>query len=119
MALIKTFLVSVSLIACCTAAFAFQEQTSGAQPAPAADARPADKSVDVTAPAVDTKIDAKRAVGTEVLVPGFGKLGVLPKMDFGLELLYGASEQKRPDATAPREDNRDDLTIRGSVKHTF
>src|SRR5262245_33886038 len=31
--------------------------------------------------------------GTEVRIPGIGKVGVLPKLDFGLELLYG-NEQK-------------------------
>jgi hypothetical protein len=30
--------------------------------------------------------------GTEVKIPGLGTVGVLPKLDFGLELLYGASE---------------------------
>ncbi len=48
--------------------------------------------------------------GTEVRIPGLGKLGVLPKMDFGLELLYGANETKQqPEVQQPSED----LTIRG------
>jgi hypothetical protein len=54
--------------------------------------------------------------GTEVRIPGLGKLGVLPKMDFGLELLYGANDSKQqPEAQQPAED----LTIRGSLKHNF
>lgn len=38
-------------------------------------------------------------------------------MDFGLELLYGANEQKsvEPEGQQPV----DDLTIRGSMKHNF
>ena len=49
-------------------------------------------------------------------IPGLGKLGVLPKMDFGLELLYGANEGvKQPD---PVEQPSDDLTIRGTMKQT-
>jgi hypothetical protein len=41
-------------------------------------------------------------------------------MDFGLELLYGAADQKQPEVpegtpTSPE----DDLTIRGTVKHRF
>ncbi|MEZ5907666.1 MAG: hypothetical protein R3D31_02575 [Hyphomicrobiaceae bacterium] len=58
--------------------------------------------------------DAK-GKGTEVRVPGLGKLGVLPKLDFGLELLYGAAEPKvREDEKGP-----EDLTIRGSLKKKF
>ncbi len=55
--------------------------------------------------------------GTEVRIPGLGRLGVLPKMDFGLELLYGATETRQQPATP--SDPADDLAIRGSVKHRF
>jgi hypothetical protein len=61
---------------------------------------------------------AGSAGGTEVRIPGLGKLGVLPKMDFGLELLYGASEQNKQPEPGP-EAPADDLTIRGTVKHNF
>lgn len=55
--------------------------------------------------------------GTEVYIPGLGNLGILPKMDFGLELLYGASE---PKAVETQQDpSFEDLTIRGSLKHNF
>ena len=56
--------------------------------------------------------------GTEIRIPGLGKLGTLPKMDFGLELLYGASEGKAVQDPVPEDPNQD-LTIRGSVKHRF
>ena len=61
----------------------------------------------------------KGETGTEIRIPGLGKLGVLPKMDFGLELLYGAAEGQpaaQPE-TAPSPE--DDLMIRGTVKHRF
>lgn len=32
--------------------------------------------------------------GTKVRIPGLGVIGEIPKMDFGLELLYGASQPK-------------------------
>lgn len=59
--------------------------------------------------------------GTEIRIPGLGKIGTLPKMDFGLDLLYGAAEdsnrvQNRPESIP--EDQKD-LTIHGSVKHRF
>lgn len=54
--------------------------------------------------------------GTEVRIPGLGSLGVIPKLDFGLELLYGAAESEVVEED-PLGD--DELTIRGSVKHKF
>ena len=44
-----------------------------------------------------TRPRPKPETGTEIRIPGLGKLGVLPKMDFGLELLYGAADQKQPE----------------------
>lgn len=100
-------------------ALAFQEQTSGAPVvAPAQAAKPDE-------PAKGTSLDAPQPAskpeGTEVTIPGLGKLGVLPKMDFGLELLYGANEEPKesegePGVQAPVDD---DLTIRGSIKKSF
>lgn len=90
----------------------FQEQKAGTA-APAAAAAPAQLDQKPAAQAAPGAAEA----GPEVRIPGIGKLGVLPKMDFGLELLYGAADGK-PAADAPR-DNSEDLTIRGSVKHRF
>jgi hypothetical protein len=54
--------------------------------------------------------------GTEVRIPGFGKVGVLPKLDFGLELLYGATESRgRPE----EKSEPSDVQIRGTIKHRF
>lgn len=100
--------------------FAFDEQPSGgapvAAPAPSAKTESSPKPVALDAPAPVGKVE-----GTEISIPGLGKLGVLPKMDFGLELLYGANEQPKQaegdPAVAPPVD--DDLTIRGSIKKNF
>ena len=54
--------------------------------------------------------------GTEVRIPGIGTVGVLPKLDFGLELLYGANEQKGP---FPDKSSPDDVQLRGTIKHRF
>ncbi|MDX2201244.1 MAG: hypothetical protein NW223_00695 [Hyphomicrobiaceae bacterium] len=55
--------------------------------------------------------------GTEVKIPGLGTVGVLPKLDFGLELLYGATDPKTgvPDV----KDESNDVRIRGTLKHRF
>lgn len=55
--------------------------------------------------------------GTEVKIPGLGTVGVLPKLDFGLELLYGASEPKNVVPESKPDPN--DVQIRGTLKHRF
>lgn len=49
-------------------------------------------------------------------IPGLGSLNLLPKLDFGLELMYGDTQPHNlEDPVAPA----DDMTIRGSVKRRF
>lgn len=115
MSLLKYLAIGSSLVVLSTAAFAFQEQKAGSATAPVAAPAGEAKPVELSTPGTP---DLKPTVGTEVRIPGLGKLGSLPKMDFGLELLYGAAETKQPEAQ-PRDEPRDDLTIRGSVKHKF
>lgn len=57
--------------------------------------------------------------GTEhrsLKIPGLGSFDFLPKMDFGLELLYG-EPSKADSAVDPLHDQ--DVTIRGTVKRRF
>jgi hypothetical protein len=107
--------LAAALAMATTAAVAFQEQKAGTMAPQSGDAvkvaPEAELGLTTTAP--------KSGAGTEVRIPGLGKLGVLPKMDFGLELLYGAADQKQADPL-PRDDApADDLTIRGTVRHRF
>jgi hypothetical protein len=62
------------------------------------------------------EVSIGQGTGTEVRIPGIGKVGILPKLDFGLELLYGATESKGlpQDKTEPG-----DVQIRGTIKHRF
>ncbi len=111
-----------------TSAFAFQEQQSGGGAPPPSSAAPVAPEAAPPAPgssagapdigySSSTAGGAGASAGTEVRIPGIGKPGVLPKMDFGLELLYGASESKQP---APEQESpADDLTVRGTIKHNF
>jgi len=101
-----------------THTLAFQEQKAGAAPAlpqQSADAPQQQSGLnlsdELTSPGADS--------GTEIRIPGLGKLGVLPKMDFGLELLYGAAEQKQPEGPVEAAPTPDDLMIRGTMKHRF
>lgn len=50
---------------------------------------------------------------------GIGSSGVLPKLDFGLELLYGASPAPSVEESAAPDAGFDDMTIRGSLKRRF
>jgi len=54
---------------------------------------------------------------TELTIPGVGSIGKLPKLDFGLELLYGGGTEQG--AEAPTEDNQDDVLIKGKIRHRF
>ena len=102
-----------------SAASAFQEQKAGgAAPAamPAQSEIAPGKGLGIATDGAAPKPEA----GTEVRIPGLGKLGVLPKMDFGLELLYGAADpSKQPEAQAGAPGDQDDLTIRGTLKHRW
>lgn len=72
-------------------------------------------NLDGTGTSIETRAPAS---GTEVRIPGLGKLGVLPKFDFGLELLYG--EQKSSSGTERGQASEgDDVQIRGSLRHRF
>ena len=62
------------------------------------------------------EISLGKTSGTEVRIPGLGTVGVLPKLDFGLELLYGANEQR---GMPQDKSDPDDVQIRGTIKHRF
>jgi hypothetical protein len=99
--------------------FAFQE-SGGSQPEAEAPTPEAPKSLPAPSKSLNLKIPEMsigQGTGTEVKIPGFGTVGVLPKLDFGLELLYGATDARggRPDDKSEPSD----VQIRGTIKHRF
>ena len=116
----RSFLIGCGLVLLGTAAMAFEQQQGATVPAPAAE-QPAAAGASPNPVEMTAGQTPAAATGTEVRIPGLGKLGVLPKMDFGLELLYGAADGKtQPDPqTQHREPTAEELTIRGTVKHNF
>ncbi|MEO0672813.1 MAG: hypothetical protein AAFZ05_12400 [Pseudomonadota bacterium] len=58
------------------------------------------------------------ADGTVIQIPGLGKLGMIPKLDFGLELLYDQDQSKALNNVEPPADD-DGVRIRGTIKHRF
>ena len=109
--------VLVMLVAAGTHSLAFQEQKAGS--APAQLQKSADAPLESRLNLSDELVTSNAERGTEIRIPGLGKLGVLPKMDFGLELLYGAADQKLPDGPVETAPTPDDLLIRGTMKHRF
>jgi hypothetical protein len=107
----------VMSVAAGTHSLAFQEQKAGS--APAQLQKSADAPLESRLNLSDELATSNAEKGTEIRIPGLGKLGVLPKMDFGLELLYGAADQKLPDGPVETAPTLDDLMIRGTVKHRF
>lgn len=113
---IRVVVIGGALAIASSAAVAFQEQTqapggpaaSAGKSAPAAGAGISLDGGSVTVPTVPK--------GTVVEIPGLGRLGILPKLDFGLELLYGAADPKRGEPAQPDDDG---VALRGSLKHRF
>jgi len=69
------------------------------------------------APADSLALSSKDS-GTEVIIPGIGSVGKLPKLDFGLELLYG--EKNSPDALQfDQHSPENDMQIKGTLSHKF
>ena len=99
-----------------TAALAFQESKGGVADGQQQQAAPKDSAPQLDLR--DTGVSVAPVAGVEVRIPGLGKLGVLPKFDFGLELLYGVNEQKSLE-TERQTVPADDMQIRGSLKHRF
>jgi hypothetical protein len=104
---IRLILLGAALGGLSQAAAAFQEQGSAASPTAAA------PSANIAVP--NTSLPR---TGAEIRIPGLGAIGTLPRFDFGLELLYGASEPRgvREEINKP---DTGDLQIRGTIKYKF
>jgi hypothetical protein len=121
MILSRTAIAAAVLGLLASSALAFQETTIGGgdekAPPPASvmelpKASGAGKGLQING----SELSLGKTPGTEVRIPGIGTVGVLPKLDFGLELLYGANEPKG----GPQDTNQaDDVQIRGTIKHRF
>jgi hypothetical protein len=107
--------VGAALAGLATPSLAFQEQSVGGDAGKAAAGAPG-----LQTPKLDLSVPdagAGKGAGIDVRIPGVGSLGTLPKLDFGLELLYGANE-----SPAGRIDERSppsDVQIRATIKHRF
>jgi hypothetical protein len=98
-----------------TPALAFQETPVPPPPAPATAAQPQAKTppLQLGTPGVSADQSADKG-GVKM----FG-YSILPKLDFGLELLYGQDEQQLQIQQEPSFDEGQDVTVLGKVKRHF
>lgn len=110
--------VAAACAVAATPALSFQETTNGgaskapAPAAPKATLEPEKGGLNLSLP----DLGGGKSSGTEVRIPGIGSVGVLPKLDFGLELLYGANESQ---GVPEEKSDPSELQIRGTLKHRF
>lgn len=109
-----------ALMLAAPSAMAFEEtRGGGAAPPVAAPQAPAPATKGLSLELGGTGTSVTAPTGTEVRIPGLGKLGILPKLDFGLELLYGVNEQGFDDRRLRPDQGDDGLGVRGTVRHRF
>ncbi len=108
-----------ALLLAAPSALAFEETRGGAGTTPAAPKSSAAPVGEAPLGLGGTGTSVAPSAGTEVRIPGLGKLGILPKLDFGLELLYGVNEQSFDDRRLRPDQADDGLGVRGTVRHRF
>jgi hypothetical protein len=119
---VRSIAIGVMLALLGGPALAFQESTVGGGPdKPAAGAFDLDLPKSAADPGKGLSLKAPelsigKDTGTEVRIPGMGPLGVLPKLDFGLELLYGSTDNG---GRADERSQPSDVQLRGTIKHRF
>jgi hypothetical protein len=59
--------------------------------------------------------------GMNIWIPGLGVVGTMPKLDFGLEMLYGAQDaiQDVPQTADELKEFETDFAIKGTIKRKF
>jgi hypothetical protein len=107
--------IGAALAGIAAPACAFQEQSVGGEAT-----KPAAGALDLRMPGAGLSLpepSAGKNTGIELRIPGVGSLGALPKLDLGLELLYGAND---PSSTRPDDKSQpSDVQLRATIKHRF
>lgn len=87
--------IGLCVAALSSASMAFEEQKMRPAAPPAKGGAATSSSTTGGVQLTDPGIAVPRPdAGTKIRVPGLGVIGEIPKMDFGLELLYGASQPR-------------------------
>ncbi|MBI4725462.1 MAG: hypothetical protein HY765_10945 [Rhodomicrobium sp.] len=120
----------------CGIALSLAQQTTGAMAFSTEPVAPAQENAQVTpvspfgqplslpgqtpppANLADPLAQAGKPAGTAITIPGIGPVGTLPKLDFGLELLYGP--KSTPEALQfDQHTPEGDVQIKGMLTHKF
>lgn len=110
--------IAVPLMAMHASAFTeTQVKPPVGQPAPEAPAANLNIEEKSGSPGLTLTTPGNGSDETELNIPGVGSIGKLPKLDFGLELLYGNSADETPGAEV--ESRQDDVLIKGKIRHRF
>jgi len=110
---LRTIAVLAALSAFAQPSAAWQEHSiGGGAEKPAAAPSLEMPGLNLDAPDLTTGKDK----GTEVRISGIGTIGVLPKLELGLELLYGGDE---PNGRPEDKSQPSDVQIRATLKHRF
>ncbi|MGF1622247.1 MAG: hypothetical protein ACFCUR_16735 [Rhodomicrobiaceae bacterium] len=88
-----------------------------AQPAPEAEAPALQLEKPQDGPGLSLTTPDDGSGGTELKIPGVGSIGKLPKLDFGLELLYGGDSEQGTNSAGSGQN--DDVLIKGKIRHRF
>ena len=69
----------------------------------------------------DGSIDPGEHDSMNIWIPGLGVVGKMPKLDFGLEMLYGADKIQKdtPHAAEELKEFDSDFAIKGTIKRKF
>jgi hypothetical protein len=113
--------IAALAVGVCGDAYAFTETTvpsakpQASQPAPAPQLQTpgSDSGLQMADPG------ATKSGGTELKIPGIGSLGTVPKLDFGLDLLYGNGADPAQEPRALEGEKQEDVTIKGTIRHRF
>ncbi len=67
----------------------------------------------------DPFAQAGKSKGTELTIPGIGSVGTIPKLDFGLELLYGPKNNAPDSIPLDQHAPEPEMQIKGTLTHKF
>jgi hypothetical protein len=116
-------ILALAVVGFTSHALAFEEKVVPGTAAPA-QGMAVGKTAKSGASGLELNVPSAGRPDTEIQIPGLGTIGVLPKLDFGLELLYGANSAANETVETPLEMNApeaqpDALTLRGAIKNKF
>ena len=66
-------------------------------------------------------LELPKEEGMDIWIPGLGVVGKMPKLDFGLEMLYGSREPSNTEPPTAQELEKfgSDFAIKGTIKRKF